>query len=205
MAEQPNTAQPDAVQTQPDEAADRTAGEQQPNAGTLTQDQVNAIVQSRLADERRRIQSQYGDLDELKALKEAEEERRQAEMSEVEKLQAQMAEMKAKQAEAERKAQEAELNTLRLRVGQELGLPSVMAERLRGADAEELKADAQTLLEALKLTGQPVRIPNADATAGMGSTTAPSVKLTPGQQAAARAAGMTDDDYAKALSAVEGM
>jgi hypothetical protein len=204
MTEQTNTAQPDAVPTQSDETQDRTAGTQDAPLN-LTQDALNSLIANERRKERQRIASQYGDLDELKALKQAEEDRKAAEMSEIEKLNAQLADMQTKQQAAEQKAQQAELNALRLRVGHELGVPPVLSARLSGQDEEAIRADANALLEALKTDAPAARIPNLDATAGMGSITAPTVKLTPGQQAAARAAGLTDEQYAESLKAVEGM
>ena len=52
--------------------------------------------------------------------------------------------------QAERVAKEAaELKALRIKIGAELKLPPTLANRLQGATEDELRQDAQTLLEAL--------------------------------------------------------
>jgi len=198
-------AQPNA-DIQPDASVDRTAGQQQPqdaNAG-MSQAQIDAIVQARLADERRRIQNQYGNLEELAAARQELQQRKQAEMSEVEKLQQQIKDMEAKQQQYQQQAEVERLNALRLRVGQELGLPPVLSARLQGADETELKADAEAVKSVLGQTGVTSSVPNIDATAGGGQRSAgKSVKLSPSQQAIADMYGMSYEDYAKTLQQFE--
>jgi hypothetical protein len=184
-----DTAQPNAAQTQPTADQDRTAGITQDAPVGWTPEQqakIDAIVANQKAEVRRRIQNEYGDLDELKAAKEKLDEKNAAELSEMEKLQKQIEDMKAEQVKLQQQAKDERLKTLRLRVGQEAGLPPVLAERLTGADEEAMKADAVQVLAALKADP---RIPNIDATAG-GSQTAskPRVKLTPGELAVAEQA-----------------
>lgn len=52
-------------------------------------------------------------------------------------------------AEARQQAQAAEVARMRARVGAKLQLPDVLIDRLQGDTAEELEADAKTLLEAM--------------------------------------------------------
>ncbi|APT90498.1 hypothetical protein CSPHI_04990 [Corynebacterium sphenisci DSM 44792] len=59
---------------------------------------------------------------------------------------------RAKTAEEAAKAAKAE--ALRVRVGVQAGLPLDMCERLRGDTEDQLVADAQSLIEALGLTGR---------------------------------------------------
>jgi len=58
-------------------------------------------------------------------------------------------EANAKLAEAEQRAQAAELARLKADIGTRLQLPAALIDRLRGETAEELEADAKALLDAL--------------------------------------------------------
>lgn len=78
----------------------------------------------------------------LAAYEKAEEERKQAEMSELEKANA-----RAAKAEADLKAKE--IAILRRDVADKVGLPAVLADRLKGETPEEIEADANALLETL--------------------------------------------------------
>lgn len=204
-----DTAQPNATPQPEQTDTNRTAGEPTQDAGiTMTQAQIDAIIQSRLAEERRRTQTKYGDLDELLKLKQQADEQRQAEMTEMEKLQQQIQDMKAAQAELQRQADTERLNALRLRVGQEAGLPSLMSARLQGATEEELKADAEAIKGILGANGGIVP-PNIDATSG-GGQTAPrglTAKLSPEQRQRGefyvQRYGGTLEDYAKLLHQFE--
>lgn len=103
----------------------------------------------------------------LEAFEQAEQQRKQAEMTELEKAQQRAAEL------------EAELNTLRIKelqrkAAREANLPLDLAERLKGATLEELQADAAELAKVLpKKTppGVPPTNPGAGA-AGQGETDA---------------------------------
>lgn len=189
-------------QQQADANANRTAGEQMDAGVSMTQAQIDAIVQSRLAEERRRLQTKYGDLDELAEAKRQLDEKRQAEMSETEKLQRQIRDMEARQQQLQAEAEAERLNALRLRVGQEIGLPPMLASRLSGTDEESIKADAQAMLSALPT--QLARIPNNDATAGgaQGGGRRPPI-LTPAQRAIADMRGMSYESYAALLQQFE--
>lgn len=78
----------------------------------------------------------------LAAYEKAEEERKQAEMSELEKANA-----RAAKAEADLKAKD--IAILRRDVASKIGLPSALADRLKGETADEIEADAKALLETL--------------------------------------------------------
>lgn len=78
----------------------------------------------------------------LEAFEQAEQERKQAEMTELEKAQQKAAQL------------ESELTTLRLKdlqrqAAKEAGIPADLSERLRGATLEDLKADAEELAKLL--------------------------------------------------------
>lgn len=143
---------------------------QQTEPRTFTQDQLDAIIKQRLADERerqqKRLAEQYGNLDELKAARDKLAQLETAQMSEADKLRKQLDDFKAQVAAKEREAQEATLAALRLEVGQVKGLTPTLAKRLSGATREELEADADAVLAELK-PGRPVA-PNLNATAGGG-------------------------------------
>lgn len=64
-------------------------------------------------------------------------------------------------ANAERKAQEAELNALRIEVGSGLGLSLTLSKRLTGTTAEELAQDATTLIAELGTKPKP-QLPGLD-------------------------------------------
>jgi Domain of unknown function (DUF4355) len=98
-------------------------------ATTFTQDQVNSFV----AEERRKAQSQ---IDEIK--KEAESN----------KALATQADEKIKTIEKALNSKEHE--ALRYKVALDAGLPPAVAARLQGDDEEALKKDADTLSELLK-------------------------------------------------------
>lgn len=82
------------------------------------------------------------DKTELEKLRAQEEEHKKAQMTESERLKAEldqaMAELKAKSTRA-----------MQLEVAGRLGLPTVLADRLKGETPEEMEADAKAMLEAL--------------------------------------------------------
>lgn len=71
----------------------------------------------------------------------------------------------AKYAEAEARATAAERRAIQLAVAQDLGLPVVLAERLTGSTEEEIRADAERVLNALP-GGVPPAPVRRDAAAG---------------------------------------
>lgn len=74
----------------------------------------------------------------LEELEAAEQKRKEADMSEIDRL-------KAQHEQATKELGELKLKQLRREVADELGLPPAMADRLRGATVEEMKADGETL------------------------------------------------------------
>jgi hypothetical protein len=198
-----DTAQPNA-EPQAEDASNRADGEQANlEARTFTQADLDFHYAKAKTEERRKLQTKYGDLDELAEAKRTLDEKRAAEMSELEKLQKQLADKDAEIVKATKQAETERLNALRLRVGQEVGLPTVLAARLQGADETELKADAETVKAVMGNTGQ-ARIPNIDATAGGGQQIAQArVKLTAAQMAIADQYGISHDKYAESLQQFE--
>ena len=189
-----------------DTDANPTAGEEPTQDAGIGQyqAQLDAIVQSRLAEERRRLQTKYGNFDDLAEAKRTLDDQRAAEMSELEKLQKQLADKDAEIVTANKQAESERLNALRLRVGQEIGLPTVLAARLQGADETELKADAEAVKAVMGTTSTP-RIPNIDAAAGGSGQTGgrTTVNLTPAQKKIADDRGMPYEKYAELLQQYE--
>lgn len=114
---------------------------------TLTQEQVDKIVEERLARERKK----YEDYDDLKAqVKALTDEKKKLEeegKSDSDKVSEQLDALQ-KQLEEEKEARtRSEAEALRLRVAQAKGLTEAQAKRLQGSTQEELEADADDLLE----------------------------------------------------------
>ena len=78
----------------------------------------------------------------LKKLQQAEDERKQAEMTEVDRLKAQLA-------EATSKLTQYEVNELRRKVAAEVGIPDALATRLAGDDEDAMRVDAEALKSQL--------------------------------------------------------
>ena len=82
------------------------------------------------------------------AYEEAEEKRKEAELSEIERLQKQLEKAQAEAAALQRE-------TLQRRVASEMGLPEPLALRLKGETVEEMKEDAQSILDAMPTPQKP--------------------------------------------------
>lgn len=93
----------------------------------------------------------------LAAYEKAEEDRKQAEMSELDKANA-----RAAKAEADLKAKD--IAILRRDVAAKVGLPVVLADRLKGETPEEIEADANALLETLPKQDAKKQVPNINPT-----------------------------------------
>lgn len=92
---------------------------------------------------------------ELERYKKAEEERIKAELSETDRLKL---ELKVVQDKLEKTS----IRTLQMEVAVEVGLPTALADRLKGETPEEMKADAKAILE---LMPKQKAAPNTGATA----------------------------------------
>lgn len=119
---------------------------------TLTQEQVDKIVEERLARERKKFED-YDDLkaqvEELKSAANAKAKEANESKSESEKLTEQLQTLQS-QVEEEKKAREtAELRSLRAQVAADKGIPKAFVNRLTGSTQEELEEDADSILEAI--------------------------------------------------------
>lgn len=106
--------------------------------------------------------------------KAAEEQGKWKELYETERTKTE-AEAKAR-LEAESKVKQAELATLRLQVGTELGLPPLLSARLAGETDEEIRADATKMLEVIPKGGRPVIPTNTDGPNGSNPKTPTPIK-----------------------------
>lgn len=149
---------------------------------------------------RAEVRNQFSDYEATKAEL---EQRKAAEMTEAQKLQAELERMKAAAAEAERKAQEAELKSLRMEVASAKGLPATLAGLLQGTTKEELEAHAAIVLEGAKQIGQKPTPPDLDGAAGVGQR-GTNASLTSQEIELAQKMGMTPEQYAKQKARLPG-
>ena len=126
------------------QAGDQTQDGQQPGK-TFTQAELDAIIAERLKREREK----YKDYADLKKAAEEYQKLKESQMSEQEKLQAKLAEYERQILEKEREAAEARLESLRLKILDEMGLPKAWATRIFGTTEEEIRQDAEELKRLL--------------------------------------------------------
>ena len=106
---------------------------------TLTQEQIDKIVETRLAREREKQQEE----------RDAEKQRAADEKkSEQQKLLDRIAALETADKENKDALSKSQLESLRLRVAQAKGLTEKQSNRLQGSTKEELEADADDLLES---------------------------------------------------------
>jgi hypothetical protein len=110
----------------------------EPEGKTLTQEQIDKIVENRLAREREKQQTER-DAEKQKL----EDEKKSAEQ----KLLDRIAALEEAAKKTEKDLTESQLESLRLRVAQAKGLSESQANRLQGSTKEELEADADDLIE----------------------------------------------------------
>ena len=134
-----------------DEATDTTAGESTEDksqdtststTNTYTQEQLNAV----LADHKKRIQAQFADYDDIKAQLATAQEASEAKVAEVATIASERDSLKSDLTAKEMEA-------LKLRVAMEKSVPAELIDRLKGSTAEELQADADVLLKAVRPSG----------------------------------------------------
>jgi alanyl-tRNA synthetase len=107
-------------------------------------------LKTALSDERSKAKAAAKLQKELDAYKQAEQDRKEAEMSEMDKLKAQADQLKAELAERKQ-------SDLKRTIAAEIGLPEVLAARIQGADEDAMRADAEQLKEALPAQEEPGR------------------------------------------------
>lgn len=128
------------------------AGKDSGQEKTFTQAELEAV----LADRLRREREKYKDYADLKKMAEEYKKLKESQMSETEKLQAKLAEYERQLLEKEREIAEARMESLKLKVLDEMGLPKSWASRIFGTTEEEIKQDAEELKKLLGVQGKPV-------------------------------------------------
>jgi hypothetical protein len=110
---------------------------------TFTQEQLDRIIQDRLAKERQKYEGV--DLDDLKGKAQKLAELEASQQTAAEKLQ-------GERDQAKQEAATAAAENLRFRVALEKKLPADLIDRLQGGTKEEMSADADKLLELVSPT-----------------------------------------------------
>lgn len=109
----------------------------------LSQAEIDNLVESRLARQKRELLEQYADYDDLKAAKARLQEIEDAGKSEQQRLNEQLAEKDRLLAEREAALAQAQMSSLRATVAADKGVP---AGSLTGSTKEELEASADQLI-----------------------------------------------------------
>lgn len=107
-----------------------------------TQEELNAVIGSRLAKAEQKVRSEYADYNDLK--------------SKVETLTAENTQLKQSESDLKGKVAKYEADSVKNRIATKYELPIELASRLRGSTEEELEADAQ---EMKKYFGKKSQLP----------------------------------------------
>jgi hypothetical protein len=170
---------PPPVDTAQEPSQESGETQETPTSTTFTQEQLNQIVGSRLAEERQRNERKYGDLEAL--LKKA----KLADDSSVtiQQIQDQL--------------ETARLDNMRLEVGVSKGLPVSVASVLKGKTREDMEQHADQIRKELNLDK---RIPPpSGATAGPHTPVTPATSgLSATEINMAKKFGISPEDYAAA-------
>lgn len=126
-------------QTNPPATDPNGGNDPKPAENTFTQEQVNAIVKDRLAKEK----GKYTDYDEYKKAFDVAQLKQQEEMTELEKANKQIEDYKQKILDAENAKNQMQLEIAKTKLMNELGLDLKFADRVKGSNEEELKADIE--------------------------------------------------------------
>lgn len=114
-----------------------------------TQEQFDAMISKRLERERQTIESKYADYEELKT-KIAEQETKISELgNKIEESNAEKDGLNGTIANLQKQLSENVTNTAKMRIAQEFGLPSIIADRLTGDDEESIREDAKAMQELM--------------------------------------------------------
>lgn len=167
MSDMPNEATPEALGNATEGATQKAAEEMLPKSV------IEAIIKERLKEQAEAL----------------EKKRKMEQMSEIERLQAELAEVR-------KKAEQSDLQALRLQVAAQKGIPATSAGRLVGTTLEALLADADLYLSDLKAVSKPTP-PDLDGAAGVGQR-GNGTSLSSEEMALALKAGMTPDQWLKA-------
>lgn len=158
------TAMSDDVTADAGDTTTETAAEEKPFTAPQSQEDLNKIIEARLARER----AKFADYQELKTAAERLAEIEAANKSEAEKTAERLA-------AAEKRAAELEVQALRAEVANEKGVP---AKLLAGGTREELEAAADELIAFRGEQKPPV--PKSAALGRVNQPTNPAAEATPG-------------------------
>lgn len=120
-----------------------------------TQEDLDKIIQKRLAQKDREIAETYKDYlspEKVKDLKADYEKKLEDAKKLVEDANAKLADHDKVVNDLTKRAQDAETSLLKSNIAQEAGIPFKLADRLRGSNADEIKKDAEEFLESMKTT-----------------------------------------------------
>lgn len=125
------------------------------------QEEINALSRS-LANKTEEAQRVHKKLEDYEK---AEENKRKAEMTEMEKLQDKIGETETALKQKTDELEQMKLNEVKRGIAEEVGLPTPFALRIQGETPEDMKADAQALLDAMPKVKAtiPSTIPGANA------------------------------------------
>lgn len=121
-----------------------------------TQEELNKVIQDRVARAEKAAAEKYADYDDLKA-QNADKDKQIAALSE--KLQQQSdkgTEYDSKIAELTNKVHEYETASVKTRIAHEVGLPYELAKKLEGETEEDIRADAQSMAKLIKPAAAPI-------------------------------------------------
>lgn len=169
-----------STQTDHQEAAPEKA-EQQPAEKTLTQAEVDRIVQQRLT---RQKQQEFGDYDDLKAAAAELQTIKDASKTEQQKLVDQLTAVQKQLSDKDSEISKLTVEKLRAEVASTKGVP---AGRLSGTTKEEIEADAEAYLSEIASLREaaPKRKPPAPAGLKSGASSSGDTSANPQERAAA--------------------
>lgn len=125
---------------------------------TFTQDQVDNLISKRLRQEKDRIKREVTDSirDEVREEIEADAAKESGDFKKaLEREQRKVKTLEDKIAQMERDDAEAKLETARIKIATDEGLPKWAYDRIKGETEDELKADAKRLAESLGVNDAP--------------------------------------------------
>lgn len=109
------------------------------------QEQLDAVLKTRLAREREKIKAEYADYDELAEKAKAYDEAQEAQKSEAQKAQERIAQLEG---DIKKRDEADKVRELRKKVAKETGIPE---DLIQGADEESMKAYAAQIAEFAKV------------------------------------------------------
>ncbi len=110
-----------------------------------SQEQLDAVLKTRLAREREKIKAEYADYDELAEKAKAYDEAQEAQKSEAQKAQERIAQLEG---DIKKRDEADKVREMRKKVAKETGIPE---DLIQGTDEESMKAYAAQIAEFAKV------------------------------------------------------